>query len=83
MPAEGGVAALRRRVFRKTSNFDVGRRGHLRGVAEPVAPAPPALPVAGADAGHAAGAAADAVACLVTRGVQDKMPDARPAYKTK
>ena len=37
------------------------RRGHLRGVAEPVAPAPPALPVAGAEAGHAAGAAAGAV----------------------
>ena len=31
LPPEGGLAALRRRVTGKTSNFVVGRRGHLRG----------------------------------------------------
>ena len=44
LPAEGGVAALRRRVFGKRSNFDVGRRGHLRGTGgAELAPLVPAL----------------------------------------
>ena len=63
LPAEGGVAALRRRIMGKTSNFEVGKRGHLRGTVVPVTPEPAVLPVAdagaavpAADVGAAAGA---------------------------
>ena len=43
LPAEGGIAALRRRVMGKASNFEVGRRGLLRG-ATPAVPAHAVLP---------------------------------------
>ena len=33
LPGEGGITAIRRRVMGKRTNFEVGRKGHLRGSA--------------------------------------------------